>query len=506
MNIPRLPQLGRAVWLAIGVCASVVLLTWFGYRAVRGWQVSSGLLLQQRANTATDLLVSAITRDMHAVQRSVLGAIDWEPVMDDTPSDLRSVVADAFAKYPYPESFFAAHGRLDPAGMLFFTRSDRQPQWAPAIDDGPPFPVAESVDPMVARSIIERLKGDAVSRRRFDIFELTIAGGHYQVIARLRYHEPVGADVDAVFGFLVNLDWVRQHYFQTLTTQVASIRRSTTEGLALAVLDEHGQTVAATDESGQARVSARTFPLMFFDPLLVAVGRPADLTRREWTVQASGAADAALSPALQAADRTLVLTAFAALSLAIGFVMTAQAINTGARLTELRSEFVSSVTHELKTPIASIRAIGDTLASGRIRSPGEQREYAQLAVREAKRLARLVDNLLALSRITDVTDAYSFEPLSIESLVARAYEDFRELLRARRFEAHLDIPPDLPPIMGDQTAVGLLLDNLIDNSIQVLRHRAVDHDWRAARRQSCRPDRGRSGPRHRAGRNRSGDS
>ena len=46
VNIPRLPQLGRAVWLAIGVCASVVLLTWFGYRAVRGWQVSSGLLLQ----------------------------------------------------------------------------------------------------------------------------------------------------------------------------------------------------------------------------------------------------------------------------------------------------------------------------------------------------------------------------------------------------------------------------------------------------------------------------
>ena len=99
-----------------------------------------------------------------------------------------------------------------------------------------------------------------MSRRRFDIFELTIAGGHYQVIARLRYHEPVGADVDAVFGFLVDLDWVRRHYFQTLPTQVASIRRCTTEGLALAVLDERGKTVAATDESGQARVGAGHSP------------------------------------------------------------------------------------------------------------------------------------------------------------------------------------------------------------------------------------------------------
>ena len=45
------------------------------------------------------------------------------------------------------------------------------------------------------------------------------------------------------------------------------------------------------------------------------------------------------------------------------------------------------------------------------------------------------------------------------------------------------MPPNMRPIMGDQTAVGLLLDDLIDNSIQVFRHRAVDRDWRAARRQ-----------------------
>jgi signal transduction histidine kinase len=467
VNVPKPLQLGRAGWLAVGVCLSVGLLTWFGYRAVRGWQVSSNLLLEQRAGTATDLLASALTRDMHAVQRSVLGATDWDPVMDEAPTDLRSVVADAFAKYPYPEVFFAAHGALNPSDVLFFTRSTRRPGWAQPIDAGPPFPVAESTEPAIAADLIGRIRRHAASGRRYDIFETEIGGQRYQVITRLRYRRPIGGELEAVFGFLVNLEWARQHYFQTLTTQVASIRRPTTDGLALTIVDELQHVVAATAPQARTEVSSvRQFPLMFFDPILVAVGQSEELPRRDWKVEARGAEDAALAPAIQAADRTLVLTAFAAVSLAIGLVMTARAINTGARLTELRSEFVSSVTHELKTPISSIRAIGDTLASGRIQDPSEQREYAQLAVREAKRLARLVDNLLALSRITDVTEAYSFEPLELDALVARALQDFREQLRARRFETRVDISDDLPPILADQTAIGLLIDNLIDNSMQ----------------------------------------
>ena len=85
--------------------------------------------------------------------------------------------------------------------------------------------------------------------------------------------------------------------------------------------------------------------------------------------------------------------------------MTAQAIDTGGRLTELRSEFVSSVTGESSADGLDPRdwrhpRVGaDPIA-------GEQRENTQLAVREAKRLARLVDNLLALSRMSGATDAY----------------------------------------------------------------------------------------------------
>ena len=63
---------------------------------------------------------------------------------------------------------------------------------------------------------------------------------------------------------------------------------------------------------------------------------------------------------------TLALASVAGISLIVALSMTARAARTSATLAEVRSEFVASVTHELKTPIATIRAIGDALASGRI--------------------------------------------------------------------------------------------------------------------------------------------
>src|SRR6185436_17809591 len=78
----------------------------------------------------------------------------------------------------------------------------------------------------------------------------------------------------------------------------------------------------------------------------------------------------------------------------------------------------------------------------------------------------LVDNLLALSRITDVTELYMFEPLAVDGLVDATLQSFGHQLAEAGFETHVEIPADLPPVRGDRTAMGLLLDNLVDNAIR----------------------------------------
>jgi len=463
-----MPRLARGVtgWLTLGVCVSVSILVWFGYRAVREWERSATLLAESRAGESVDTLVKALTRDMRGVQEEILSSARWDEFMLDPPYDVRSLAASAFARYPYPESFLAWRAPLRPASMIFFDRADRRPPWMAAGQTADPFPVVVDEAPAVGRALFDRIVADAQHGRQFSIFETTIADVPYQVVVRLLYRDAFREQLEGVFGFTVNLSWVRQHYFAEVTSQVVHISPSQGSD-SLAVVDERGTHVAGAPLSqAGAQMVRRWFPLMFFDPLLVASDPPADLSRQSLGVQTGLHTDRTLAAAMAAANRTLVIAAVAAVALVLGLVLTVRAARASARLTEMRSEFVSTVTHELKTPIATIRAIGDTLVSGRVTGAGALADYAHLVVQEAKRLGRLVDNLLAYARITDVTEVYAFESLDLAVIVEDVIDAFRVTLTERRFSVEMDIPSDLPPVRGDRTALRLLFDNLIDNAIR----------------------------------------
>jgi NtrC-family two-component system sensor histidine kinase KinB len=115
--------------------------------------------------------------------------------------------------------------------------------------------------------------------------------------------------------------------------------------------------------------------------------------------------------------------------------------------------------------------MGNTLSRGRLRDVTAQREYAAVVTQEAKRLGRLVDNVLAYSRLTDVADVYSFEPLDIDDLVEASLSRFNPHVQSH-CAISVDIPADIPSIQADRAAMELMLDNLIDNA---LRHSRAPH-------------------------------
>jgi signal transduction histidine kinase len=163
---------------------------------------------------------------------------------------------------------------------------------------------------------------------------------------------------------------------------------------------------------------------------------------------------------------TLFTIVGAAIALGVSLVATTRAIAARTAVVEMRSDFVASVTHELKTPLATIRVVGETLLHGRVPGVDRVSEYGQLLVGEAKRLTRLVDNLLAYARVTDLGHIYSFERLSPAELVDDALRRFRFQLAEAQFDVQVDVPPDLPLVRGDRTALCLVIDNLIDNAIR----------------------------------------
>lgn len=453
-----------ATWLAFGVLVSATTLAWLGYRAISEWQARAALLAQRNADAAVDLLLTGITRDMRAVQATVLTALDFDAVRAAATLDLNALNS-TFARYPYPDAFFSGRGdRSD--GLTFYSRADRAPFWLPRKDGGTTFPVRRQTAAAASTAVMTRLRRDANPGRRFAAFDIHLEGRTLQVVALLEYTDTAREALDTVVGFVVDREWVAGHYFGSITAQVERMSGADS-GVRLAVLDGTNRPVAGTAADGvDAPASRRRFPLLFFDPTIVEVDPPADLKRELWTATAIVSGDRALIAARLGARRTLLLVAGSALALAGGLILMVRADQATTRLADLRSAFVSAVTHELKTPLASIRALSETLAAGRSSHPEMAKEYAQMAVHEAKRLTRLIDNLLAYSRISDVAEAYTFEPIALEDLVRHGLREFSSQLSVSRFTVELDFPAGLLPVRADRTSMLLALANVIDNAIR----------------------------------------
>lgn len=455
-----------AGWLVAGVCVSVAVLTWFGSRALANWRQSSVQLLERRSDEAARLLVTALMRDMHAVQQSAMLSASWEDYARDAQSALTDAVASTFARYPYPESVFL--WRTDDEAVRFYARSNRLPGWWRAPHESSRFPVTTFYSEAVATQLTKWLRKDAAGGARFVAFETQIEGADCQVVARLYYADPFGERLTGALGFVVNLRWVREFYFADMVKQMAQIG-DRFSGVSLEILDPGGSVISRSSESAASAqgVSAQTpFDLVFFDPRLIAAYRFDGLRPERWSVRVSAEPDPPLATALRNARWVLIVASLAAMSLAVGLLQTVRAVRASARLAQLRSDFVATVTHELKAPIATIRVIGDTWLSGRVTDAAARMDYARIVVQEAKRLTRLVDNLLALSRITDVANVYSFKSVSVRDIVDDALQSFRQQLIEGGFAVCLDVPPELPEIHADATAVHLMLDNVIHNAIR----------------------------------------
>lgn len=448
----------RAAAIFLGFMASAGAVIWLSGAAIAEWQVTAHQLAEQRANAKVDLLVTVLNRNMRAVQTSFLTRYDRHE--SSTSLDL---IAGALTSYAYPEAFFQWHATAGVSPMTFYVREERSPTWLPLNATTEAFPVVTGTEPVTAQRLLDRIARDAALERDYSIFDFEIADRPYQVVTLLSYADPFRDRLESVFGFMVNLDWVRAHYIQDLTDEVMRMGDALTQPQVIVSKIRHGE---AREDNSLALAARRTFQLRFFDPRVIAVIVPTDLNSETFALEAVVSADPSLHAARVAARRTLIAVVISTVGLAVGFALTVRAEHRSAKLTGLRSEFVSSVTHELKTPIATIRAVSEIFAVGDHVTPELSRKHGRLALQEAKRLTRLIDNLLTFSRINDVTEAYAFEPVALEPIVNQTLEEFASQLEFGHFRVEVDVPAELPPVEADAQAIGMALGNLIDNAIR----------------------------------------
>jgi two-component system phosphate regulon sensor histidine kinase PhoR len=149
-----------------------------------------------------------------------------------------------------------------------------------------------------------------------------------------------------------------------------------------------------------------------------------------------------------------------------GLAILGLAIRREWRLNELKSEFISNVSHELKTPLSIISMFGEMLAEGRTKSPEQAHEYAEIIWRESVRLGRLIDNVLDFAKIERGMGVYEFADADLGEVIDRVVVVSSRRVAAAEMTLEVDIEPDLPVLHVDASALTLAVLNLIDNAIK----------------------------------------
>jgi signal transduction histidine kinase len=134
------------------------------------------------------------------------------------------------------------------------------------------------------------------------------------------------------------------------------------------------------------------------------------------------------------------------------------------RLARLKNDLVAAVSHELKTPLASIRLLVDTLLASDEPDRQRLREYLELVAKENARLGRLIDNFLTFSRMERNKHAFTPSEITPADVVAAAAHAVGERFQRADCRFEVRVEPDLPPIFADADAMTTALVNLLDNA------------------------------------------
>lgn len=145
-------------------------------------------------------------------------------------------------------------------------------------------------------------------------------------------------------------------------------------------------------------------------------------------------------------------------------LLTAQAVGKQIKTNKLKNDFIATVSHELKTPLASMRVLVDTLLEGNYRDERQVTEYLQLVSKENERLTGLIDNFLTFSRMERNKQAFAMAETSPTVIARDAAEAVKTKFSMGRCSFEVDISENLPNVLADRDAMVTVLVNLLDNA------------------------------------------
>lgn len=164
--------------------------------------------------------------------------------------------------------------------------------------------------------------------------------------------------------------------------------------------------------------------------------------------------------------KNLALSTGVLLLLGASAVMLVVSARRAQRLTRQQLDFVTGVSHELKTPLAAIRSAAQNLSDGVITDEDRVRQYGTLVDREGRRLSQMVNELLEMAGLHSKPRTFAARPVRIETALQAALADLQWAFEEHGIELQTQIPAELPAVLGDEEELRRALHNLIGNAIK----------------------------------------
>lgn len=150
--------------------------------------------------------------------------------------------------------------------------------------------------------------------------------------------------------------------------------------------------------------------------------------------------------------------------LACGLFFTLLTINNEIKLSRMKSNFISTVSHEFKSPLTSIRQMAEMLVHGRVSSKERKQTYYNTILQQSERLSHLIENILDFSKIEEGQKTFRFEKGDIVPVVTEVVDTFRKYSADQPFHFNLEISDSIPQFDFDHEAISQVTHNLIDNA------------------------------------------
>jgi signal transduction histidine kinase len=231
-------------------------------------------------------------------------------------------------------------------------------------------------------------------------------------------------------------------------------------------LTEDGLDGAIISDTGEALFTSATDAAINVMAASPAASRPMQIVEASWQLRVwPRNPDAVWADVSRRQTLFLVMLIVVVASLGSGAYLIARVVRRELEIAQLKSDFVSTVSHEFRSPLTGIRQLGEMLKLGRVPSGARRQEYYDRIIRESDRLARLVENVLDFSRMEEGRKQYRFAPVDAACWLKSVVTDFQNHV-SDGVTVVATIPDSLPSVVADADALTCAIHNLLDNAVK----------------------------------------